>query len=230
MIKSLFKIFKDKNKEAPPLFNILTRTSGRPNGFKKCHKSLLGQTYKNFRHIVSFDTPGDLEYINNYQVDTIRVYKEPNKKYKTGFDDRKHEPYNLYCNDLLKEVSEGWIMFLDDDDMLRNKNVLKILSREISKFDEDTLFLWQTRFPNGVNLPSQLNFENKRIVKQQIDTACLLFHSKYKDKAIWDEWWAADFRFIDALAKEIPNHRWISKVLTQKNNFGGQGKRKDISD
>ncbi len=27
-------------------------------------------------------------------------------------------PYNLYCNQLLNEVDEGWIMFLDDDDSL----------------------------------------------------------------------------------------------------------------
>ena len=26
-------------------------------------------------------------------------------------------PYNLYMNSLIKEVKEGWIMFLDDDDI-----------------------------------------------------------------------------------------------------------------
>ena len=33
--------------------------------------------------------------------------------------------YNLYCNQLLDRVEKGWIMFLDDDDLLIDKNSLQ---------------------------------------------------------------------------------------------------------
>lgn len=215
-------------KERNPLINILTRTSNRPIGFEKCFESVKNQTYRNVRHLVSYDNPADLSYIKKYKVETIKVYKD--EIIDENALNKKYEPYNLYCNELLKEVKEGWIMFLDDDDMLLHDNVLKEIINHIRKSNENTLFFWYTRFPDGTLLPSQENFKNKKIVLQQMDTACFSFHSKYKNAALWDAWWAADFRFIEKLAQIIPKHKWLPFALTQKNNFGDQGRRNDIEE
>lgn len=228
-IKGLYKTFISKlwKPKTPEIINILTRTSGRPKGFQKCHTSILKQSCQNYKHIVSYDDVIDLDYLNKYDLKIVSVKKNNSLPDSILID--RHEPYNLYCNELLCEVEEGWIMFLDDDDMLAHKRVLMMLYDQIKKHNDDTLFIWQTKFPNGSLLPPNKTFNQKEIKEQFIDTACFMFHSKYKDKAKWDPFWAADFRFIKDLAEVIPNQKWIKKVLTQKNNFGDGGKRNDVN-
>ncbi len=55
--------------------NILTRTSNRPHGMRHCYDSVKQQTYKNIRHIVAYDTPSDLDYLQKLDVDLIKVDK-----------------------------------------------------------------------------------------------------------------------------------------------------------
>lgn len=222
--------FFSSSVEKPVLINILTRTSGRPIGFRKCRESLKNQSYKNFRHIVSYDDIADLTYLNKYDsIDKIKVARQENPlKGEIPPVPGDFKPYNLYCNELLQEVKEGWVIFLDDDDMLSHNNVLKEIVNHIRQNNDNTLFLWYTRFPCGTLLPSKAIFKSKKIVLQQIDTACFLFHSKYKNAVKWDSWWAADFRFIEALSQIIPKQKWLPFAFTQKNNFGDQGRRNDI--
>lgn len=224
LIKFLFWRKKSAKKIC---INILTRTSNRPLGFKKCHTSITSQSYKNIKHIVSYDCPEDLGYLNHYNIEIVKVEKSMAPK-ETPIGLRDFKYYNLYCNDLLNKVSDGWIMFLDDDDMLSNSSVIKKIVRHIKKADEDTLFIWQSQFPNGHVIPSHKTFKEEKIKLQHIDTACFIFHSKYKHLAKWDCWWAADYRFIKQLSQVIPNQKWIQKAFTRKNNFGDQGNRNDI--
>ena len=62
-----------------PLINILTRTSNRPIGFKNCELSIKNQTYKNIKHIVSYDNDNDLTYLketeNKIKVDMNQLIK-----------------------------------------------------------------------------------------------------------------------------------------------------------
>ena len=81
MIHFLKEIFK-KKEEGPVFFNILTRTSGRPNGFRKCHESIQGQTFRHFSHIVSYDTHDDLTYLEEYDVKRVEVKKRKRKMYQ----------------------------------------------------------------------------------------------------------------------------------------------------
>lgn len=210
------------------LINILTRTSGRPRAFKKCYKSIVSQTYNNFRHIVSYDDPKDVSYLRKYPIDTLRVETMIISEEEKKSSDKEFKPYNLYCNDLLNEVKEGWIMFLDDDDMLNSKHSLHKVVDMINLHDEDTLIIWQTQYPNGSLLPPEKVFAEKRILLRQIDTACFIFHSKHKNASEWDSWWAADFRFVDKLAEVIPKQKWVKEIITKKNTLGGNGKRRDL--
>ncbi len=226
MLNKIFNIIRAKKEKDFVVINILTRTSGRPKGFGKCHESIRRQNSKTYKHIVSYDNLADLDYLKKYEVKKVPIEKE-----LIGLpmnEDDRFEPYNLYCNNLLNEVEEGWIMFLDDDDMLADEEVLKKLQKEIRQNDEDTLFIWQTKFPDGSLLPPDETFNKKEIKLQHIDTACFMFHFKYKNVAKWDGFWAADFRFIKKLSQAIPNQRWIRQRLTLKNNFGDQGRKNDL--
>ncbi len=216
-----------------PVINILTRTSGRPLGFRKCHESVVKQTYQNIRHIVSYDNPEDLDYLEKYDVEKKRVRKAGRLRKRLLPREKGHakfEPYNLYCNSLLKEVKDGWIIFLDDDDMLLNENVIQLIVDIINSQDEKTLILWQTLYPDGKVIPETTLVIRSEILYKHIDTACFTFNSKYKKVVKWDAWQGADFRFIKELAELIPKQKWTCQPLTRKNNFGDFGRRNDLTE
>lgn len=209
------------------LINILTRTSNRPIGFYNCHQSVLKQTYKNVKHYVTYDNDLDLNYIEPLDVVKIKVQKPNQIKKSQGL---VYAPYNLYCNEMLKHVNRGWILFLDDDDNLLHNRVLEEIVCEIKKANDDTLFIWKMRYPNGNVLPLKRHFKESKIEINNIGSNCFLFHSKYKEFAKWDEWKASDFRFLNILFDKIPNKKWIEKVFIQINNFGDYGNRNDINE
>jgi glycosyltransferase involved in cell wall biosynthesis len=211
--------------------NILTRTSNRPKGFSICADSIVNQTYGNINHIVSYDDDKDLEYISKYEnIKAIKIDREEIIKNDTSVDPKNpnfwFSPHNLYCNPLLDAVEEGWVMFLDDDDMLIDNDVIEEIVLNIK--DEDTMLIWQMRYPTGNLLPDQYSFLNKQIRLGGIGSPCFLFHSKWKDEARWDAYKCGDFRFLEKIYNKVPKKSWIRKPFIQLNNNGGLGKKIDI--
>ena len=212
------------------IFNILTRTSNRPNGFDKCYNSIINQTYKNINHIVSYDNDKDLDYLNKYDLTKVKVDREFLIKTDTSKVQKSpnfwFSPHNLYLNVLLEHVSDGWIIFLDDDDMLLSDTVIEEINNSL--VDEDTMLIWQMRYPNGMILPNNSDYKLKKIRLGGIGGSCFTFHSKWKDVAKWDAYKCGDFRFLEKLSKSIPNKKWIDSPFIQLNNGGGHGKRIDL--
>lgn len=210
------------------VINVLTRTSNRPIGFDNLRHSITNQTYKNIKHIVSYDNDIDLDYLNKYDVEKIKVNKmnEEKMNHPDGFTPAF---YNLYCNELLNNVVEGWIMFLDDDDCFLHNKALQEIVHEIKKADQDTMFFWQMRYPDGKILPPKKEFKAQKIEIYNIGAPCFLFHSKYKNAAKWDGWKVSDYRFINSLSQIIPKKKWINQVYIQINNHGDLGNKNDIS-
>jgi hypothetical protein len=217
----------NKTKNSNIIINILTRTSNRPLGFMNCHQSITRQTYKKVKYYVSYENEIDEKYIEFDGILKVKVERYAGELLvnPNGY---KHAPYNLYCNILLENIDDGWILFLDDDDHLLHNRVLQELVSEIHKHDEDTIFIWQMRYPNGKVLPTKKHFKFQKIEVKNIDTTCFLFHSKYKEFVKWDEWQASDYRVVSSLYERIPNKKWIEKVYIQKNNTGDFGNRNDI--
>lgn len=213
-----------------PLINILTRTSNRPNGFDMCVKSIKKQTYENINHIVSYDDDLDLNYINNYNVSKIKINREEiiknDKSVNPNNPNFWFSPHNLYCNSLLDEVKDGYIMFLDDDDMLLHENVIEVIVNNI--VDEDTILIWKMQYPDGRLLPDSNSYNMKNIKLGGIGSPCFLFHSKWKDLYRWDAYKCGDYRFLEKLYKKIPNNKWINAPFIKLNNSGGLGKKEDI--
>jgi hypothetical protein len=221
-------VFKNTEPINQVKINILTRTSRRPIGFFNCRQSVAKQKYKNIKHFVSYDTDVDLSHLNDDGINLVKVEKYRGPKLVNP-DGHLHAPYNLYCNTLLEQVKEGWIFFLDDDDHLLHNKVVHELVSEISKSNEDTLFIWQMRYPDGRVLPTNSHINSQTIEFEKIDTTCFMFHSKYKDLVKWDEWKASDFRFVKQLNEIIPNKKWLQRVYIQINNYGDFGNRNDIA-
>ena len=213
-----------------PLINILTRTSNRPKGYKICENSINSQSYNNINHIVSYDNDKDLKYLdkceNKVKINRSEIIKNDTSKNPNN-PNFWFSPHNLYCNKLLDEVKEGWVMFLDDDDMLYDKSVIEKIVNNI--VDEDTILIWKMRYPDGRYLPDNHSFKTETIRLGGIGSPCFLFHSKYKNESYWDAYKCGDYRFLEKLYKKIPNKKWINEIFIQLNNNGGFGKKKDIN-
>ena len=134
----------------------------------------------------------------------------------------RHFPYNLYLKIAEKEFKEGWVVYLDDDDVYSENTTLEKVVNEINKFGEDTLHIFPFVYPNGDELPNthyrNMYRLNHPFVRHQISGSHLCFHTKYAEYTQWDEWGAADYRTAKALEKVIPNKNitdfvWIKLIM-----------------
>ena len=208
--------------------NILTRTSNRPIGFNNVCNSIRKQTYKNINHIVCTDDLKSIEYIKKENIKKIIIIDKNKLDNDNNSINKKKNLYkavhNLYFNEMIKEVNEGWILYLDDDNHLLHKNVIEELVNKIKENDEDTIIFFRILFKNKKCLPVTMKDGPKEC---RIDTACFIFHSKYKKYAIWDQWSRSDYRVISKLYKIIPKNIFIPKCYIFINQQG-LGNRKDI--
>lgn len=196
------------------LINILTRTSQRKNYFSECRYSILNQTYKNIRHIVSVDDNESYEYVKKNGVEDINIVREIRKPRKS----ESHMPYNLYMNSLLEKVETGWILFLDDDDILLDQHSIQIIIKNLP--DIPSIVIFKTEYANDVK-PSK--YFKKSIEKGDITSNCFIFHSKLKKYSYWNDVKGSDYFFLEKLSKNN-NIFWLNKVLTKVNNLNLMGK------
>ena len=184
--------------------NILIRNTYRPTYFKKCIDSILTQEYDNYKVIICYDDDYCLEYLEQYKNNPkIELFKA------TEVDKSQKSFYNLYCNQLLNKVENGWIMFLDDDDMFTNCNVLKNINEHLT--NDNNLIFWKFKRPDREIYP------DIKLLKADTIASCgYCFHSKYKDLSQWIAWQGGDYDYINGLIqKNNFNKNFIDKVLTQ---------------
>lgn len=192
-----------------PLINILTRTGNRKNCFNKLKKSLDSQTYTNYRHIKSNDND-KCDFLEN-EEDVINL--EKGKKYN-----HHHCPYNLYLNNLIEKVDEGWIIILDDDAKFVDNNYLMNLSKELKKLEHDKILITNIHvagdkrvIPNGMTK----GFDVKNIHHGNIDMGCIAFH--HTNKTRFRECCAGDLTFYkesiekyEPVFANIPVGIWVN--------------------
>lgn len=211
------------------LINILTRTSGRPKGFKVALDSVRSQTYKNINHIVATDDTESEYYLQSEKVNYLFFNRDdflkkiPPNPPSIG---KRKLPHNLYFNEMVKHVQEGWIIYLDDDDKLSSNTIIEELVEQIKPTDD--LLLWKVKFPSHLIKGSILPPKEGPPKPGQIDGHCHGVNARCKDKIKWPGWSYGDFHVINKLYHEIENKRWLDLILVEKSQHGG-GRRQDIS-
>jgi glycosyltransferase involved in cell wall biosynthesis len=211
-----------------PLINILTRTSGRPNAFKRCVDTVKQQTYQNINHIIITDSKDNIEYINQegywpHLVDRDLLIKNDNT---TDPHTGPYSPHNLYFNEVKHLVKEGWVIYLDDDDYLFTEDTLQEIVDKINENDSDTIIYWQMLYTKGLKLPTIIDSNNPPKIGG-IGSPCFTYHTKYHNDIVWDGWKCADFRVINKLHQIIPKHIFLQKPLIFIPE-AGFGNKKDI--
>ena len=197
--------------------NILTRTSGRPKAFSRCVASVNSQKYNGIiKHIILADDDASFKYASKLCFNVIQVEKEVrNVDYGIA-----HAPYNLYMNNLLDEVSEGFIIFLDDDDIFSSPDSISTI---MSSADKDKLLVWRVKFPYGI-IPQDWAFQAPMLIPSQITSCAFMFHSDHKWAAKWDEVKEADYRCAQRLSRLLGEVTKLDKVLTEAPTVGlGKG-------
>jgi len=223
-----------------PLINIITRTSNRPNSFRRNLNSIRSQTYSNINHIICTDDKDSISYIENSGIKDFHfIDKEQiliddiTKKDKPGLfksisgQKLSYAPYNLYFNEIHKYITDGWIIYLDDDDVFYGKDSVSKIVDVINKNDNDTMIIWKMIYSNLRELPEDISDRNPPKLNQ-IGGSCFTFHSKYLDLANWDSWKGSDFRVINKLYKSIPNTVWFPEKIVYVPSIG-LGQKKDIN-
>lgn len=224
---SLIEMVKQKWVDKKPLINILIRTSERPIYFKDCINSIYNQTYKNINIIVGFDTKNSEDYVLKekcrqikHDYSNISEYPKPPN---SGEEYGKFFIPNLYMNDLQEQVKDGYIMYIDDDDVFQDKDSLMTIVNNI-KTPDDILF-WKVKFIHKV-IPSD-NLFGKPPALSQIDTVGFMFPNKYKVQ--WEAFTNGDYRVAKKLYDVVPNKIYINSILTtsQRDVRKGRGIRDD---
>lgn len=204
----------DEVRPETTFFNILVRTSGRPNYFAGCVESIRQQTHQHFQILVSYDNPETFAYVRTYEgIIPIAVASQSHSPAPGPGADRPPEPFlpNLYFNTLLEHIQEGFVLFLDDDDCLRSPQTLEIISRHINSPDD--LLFWQVRLAENLLIPSAANFGSAPMFRQ-INTSGFTFHSKYVQNAQWDGWRGSDYFVANKLYEAVPHKVYIKRSLT----------------
>lgn len=166
--------------------NILTRTGNREKYFSVLKKSILEQTYiDNIRHLKSNDNL-NCKYLENES--DVFIVKPESKTSNNAF-------YNLYLNELSKNINEGWVIILDDDSKLIDNTFIEKLASVCQKSDEKDVIIYQSKIVSKV-LPFKNEMLHKKIIIGKIDMACFCFHySLFKDIK-FDDRKCGDYNFL----------------------------------
>ena len=165
--------------------NILIRTCYRPEYFRKAIDSILKQDYKNYEIFVNYDKKECLEYLSDYP--NINIYFNEDNESKEFYK------FNNYLNFLMNKVSNGYIMFLDDDDVYIHSKVFKLINYHIQS--EENLVVNKFLQPDKIIYPNNV----KELKIGDIDTTCFCFHSKYKNLFQWRKQKCGDYYFFKDL-------------------------------
>jgi glycosyltransferase involved in cell wall biosynthesis len=190
-------------KKTEEKINILIRTSNRPTYFQKCIQSILEQKYENYRIIICYDKEESLAYLNRFENDSRITY------FSVSVESKEKYRFNLYCNILMDRVEEGWVMFLDDDDMLCHDKVLSMINEHLS--DKNSLYLWKFLRPDKVIYPKDIN----NIQLGEIATTSACFHSIHKEKSRWPDKQCGDYAFYSKLNQILYIKQIINNILTR---------------
>jgi GT2 family glycosyltransferase len=193
------------------LVNFLVRTSGRPRSFARALRSIASAGLSRYRVLVSVDTDETEEYVRAHGPGVHCVVRHE----WSPKENRYHAPYNLYMNSLLEKVEDGWVVFLDDDNVLDSGGGLK---RVLAVASRDTTRLYVGRCVNqasGRVIPSARSFGSS-ITMNDFDTLNMVVHSRVARRYLWCDRTGGDFRYAMSIVHGEGGAscvRWVDAVI-----------------
>lgn len=194
------------------MINILIRLhKGREKLFERCWQSIVNQTYKDYKVIVSVDHPSCISMLANKHLEFIMVTPQP---------EQGECFYNLYCNDLKQQLKSGYGLYLDSDDYLAENTSLESISKYLDDGETQVVICQMSR-SLGIVKPHDSQIENRQIVSGKISLQCILFHHTVKDLATVYGNDNSDYVFIKEM-KRLCKTKFVKQIVVHspKRNFG----------
>ena len=113
---------------------------------------------------------------------------------------KKKTFYNLYLNELLENVTEDWVIILDDDSKLIDNTFIEKLANMCENADEKDVLIYQSKVVNKI-LPLKKQMFDKKIVLGCIDMSCFCFHYTLFEKIQFDDKACGDYHFLNKIIK-----------------------------
>lgn len=195
------------------MINILIRLhQGREKLFERCWQSIVNQTYKNYKVIVSIDHPSCISMLQDKDLEYIMVTPQP---------EQGECFYNLYCNDLMGMVKEGWFHVVDSDDYLAENNVLEKMSQYLGDDEKHTFVICQMSRSLGIIKPSDSQIANRQVISGKISMQCFFAHHSVKNLVNFDSSDNTDYKFIHEM-KRLCETKFVKQIVVHspKRNFG----------
>jgi hypothetical protein len=202
------------------MIGIITRTSNRPNYFKRCAESLKDQPNVG-KHYVLYDNPKDKSYILPNKITHFVDKKNYKKNYKAPAPPTARPPmlslHNLYFNEIYSKVEEDWLYHLDDDNFLVPQAFKGLDPYLKSNVD---LIICRIKHFTG-KLPREGDWRSRRIRVCGIDTGCFIVRTNLIKKIKWDGWKCGDFRMIEKCSQLSRKVLWIDRevLVMEKQNL-----------
>ena len=198
---------------------IITRTSDRRKHFERCLKSIQNQTYNNIEHIVICDNASSVQYVREHMIEPFFI----NNK-RTDLNNPppgcRILPHNLYFNEIDKELMDGWILYLDDDDILIDNNAIENLMNRIK--DKDVFYTFKVKLVDRY-IPNKEPLYNKPVLND-FSGSGLLYHTKYWQNDLGDGYSGGDFRCGMKLYNNIPRNKFLNLTVVYADR-ANRGKR-----
>lgn len=191
--------------------NVLMRTNNRPLGFLGQMQRL--ETCKPDRVIISVHNKETRDYVEAYAKNS-RLFISIVDVETTMRSSTNHFRYNLYINELISAVSEGFVWCIDDDDQIA-PDAISIIKQQCT--DESTLYIFKIFLINRV-LPKNWK---KRPVLEDIGTPNFVIHHLLAKSEKWDDQNHADGKYIQRLYDKCKTV-FIDKIIynVKKASFG----------
>jgi len=171
-------------------------------------ETIKEQTYKSIVTIIYTDDPRD-EYVNGDIIIQGPIYDK-------SLGDAT---YNLYCNDLLKQIplDDGWFYFLDDDDELVSADAIE---KMVALSLRDHVNVFKVGRHNGKIFP------NKWMNQKSFQTECFFTHASHRNKARWWPHQGGDHNYSRQLTAIMPIN-WNDILICKAQEGKGYGHKKD---
>lgn len=190
-----------------PSINILVRIS-RPHLWPRCLASIKEQTFTNWKIIAFIDTDALL--------DLSDVYGQVGH----GAIDRTVPFFfNLFLNDMLAFVPDGWNLILDDDDVLHGPDALTSIAPHLDDTNRPVIC---QMLRNGMPKPADMYMDRRWVSRGRIGMPCIMFHSKWKATSEFVAAEDADYRFIDRLNTML-SCKFVKHVVVDVGSRPGGG-------
>jgi len=187
-----------------PKINMLVRTSSRQAYYTRLMDCLTDQCYPDLNIIVSVDNDSTQVYVDGDGRANKVVRVTPGEG--THF-------YNGYMNTLLAEVEEGWVFFMDDDDVLFDNHTLNDMAKVLEGRDKLHVFQMVNEQKNRAVIPAW-DLGTKVIEIGKIGTPCFVMDASIAKKGHWPSCAAADGHYITGLAsKYFPEEKVVRHPL-----------------